>query len=82
MLPDVPIHAANHLYGLTTLNKQKSSHVYVSVDCANNTHETRRQNIILCCSLKLWNELPISIKNGLSTSTFKPSCKTFLFNQV
>ena len=30
--------------------KNTKIYQYVSVDCANNTHETRRQSILLCCS--------------------------------
>ena len=35
-----------------------------------------------CAAPRLWNELPISIKNCPSTSTFKQSVKTYLFNRA
>ena len=44
------------------------------------THTKHGDRAFSCAAPRLWNELPISIKNCPSTSTFKQSVKTYLFN--
>ena len=34
------------------------------------------------CGIKLWNELPLNIKNSVNKSEFKSKCKTFLFDKM
>ena len=46
------------------------------------THTKHGDRAFSCAAPRLWNELPISIKNCPSTSTFKQSVKTYLFNRA
>ena len=47
------------------------------------TTNTKHGDIAFSCSAsRLWNELPISIKNCPSTSTFKQSVKIYFFNRA
>ena len=46
------------------------------------THPKHGDRAFSCATPRLWNELPISIKNCPSTSTFKQSVKTYLFNRA
>ena len=46
------------------------------------THIKHGDRAFSCAASRLWNELPISIKNCPSTSTFKQSVKTYLFNRA
>ena len=46
------------------------------------THTKHGDRAFSCAAPRLWNDLPISIKNCPSTSTFKQSVKTYLFNRA
>ena len=46
------------------------------------THTKHGDRAFSCAAPRLWNELPISIKNCPSTSIFKQSVKTYLFNRA
>ena len=46
------------------------------------THTKHGDRAFSCAAPRLWNELTISIKNCLSTSAFKQSVKTYLFNRA
>ena len=46
------------------------------------THTKHGDRAFSCAATRLWNELTISIKNCSSTSTFKQSVKTYLFNRA
>ena len=46
------------------------------------THTKHGDRAFSCAAPRLWNELSISIKNCPSTSIFKQSVKTYLFNRA
>ena len=84
----------NLMYGI--VNNTAPAYLCSSITHSSHNHNTRRSHLSLTvpqtktqgshsfkyCGIKLWNNLPIDIKNSQSKNIFKSKCKRFLMNKM